>query len=94
MCVSDTPETLKQVKVIKPGSKLSHAKFGIPRLHSGQETVWVGWLFFFWGGVNSVMHQLSPLNIRESKNQVQWYIHDLVNVINYHAKFQLNRIRT
>ena len=45
----------------------------------------------FWG-VNSVMHQLSPLNTCES--QKQWYIHDLVNVINNHAKFQLNRIRT
>ena len=33
--------------------------------------------------VNSVMHQWSPLNIRES--QKQWYIHDLVNVINNHA---------
>ena len=51
MYFSDTPETLKQVKLIKPGSKLSHAKFEIPclQLHSVQETV-IFVVFFFLGG--------------------------------------------
>ena len=79
MYVSDTPETLKQVKVVKPGSKLTHAKFEIPRLHSVQETVCFLFCFlvlllfvfclFAFGEVNSVVHQLHPLNTRESKNK-------------------------
>ena len=36
--------------------------------------------------------QLSPLTM--CKTQKQWYILDLLDVINNHTKFQLNQIRT
>ena len=39
------------------------------------------------------MCPLSPLNMCEYK-KIVWYVHDLLDVINIHTMFHLNRIRT
>ena len=41
---------------------------------------------------NEKICRLSPLNM--CKNKKEWYIHDLLNIINNHTKFQHNLIRT